>query len=316
MTYSVLEQYFNLFFMKNYTIKKIMATATPPFHSNAATAWSEQLSEHFKAQIVLYGAVESDPNPYMALYGKENNNLLKAAMERLQKLGSSLHQAHSVKYLMESGKNWRNLVKQMRDEHTDLLVAAMPNASNPAPGNLSILMYHSPCPTLFVREDMQPAMFKKILVPVRLKDGLEQKLPIVISLAKAHDAKLCFSVFFADNASKVEKTRLYLLVEKMASITRAAGISAEIETAHGFHFGTSMVQRAKRTGADLIAIAIEPSNFISRLFTKMVGPYFLENSPVPVLSVPLMKPTTALRHEPSMTKTSSRASSGIAVAAH
>lgn len=315
MTYSILEQRLNLFFMKNYTIKTIMATATPPFKSGATTAWSEQLSGLFKAQLVLYGAVEADPNSNMALYGKEDNNLLKAAMGRLQALGSSLDQAHSVKYLMESGKNWRNLVKQMRDEHTELLVAAMPNAGNPASVKASMLMYHSPCPTLFVRDDMQPVRFKKILVPVRLKDGLEQKLPIVISLAKAYDANLCFSVFFADDASELEKTRLYLLVEKMASKTRAAGISANIETAHGFHFGTSMVQRVKQTGADLIAIAVEPSNFISRMFTKMVGPYFLENSPVPVLSVPLIKPTTALIHEPSKALDTSRASSAIAVAA-
>ncbi|MBK7940019.1 MAG: universal stress protein [Lewinellaceae bacterium] len=285
--------------MKNYTIRKIITPATFPLKNDAVTAWSEQLSGIFKAQLVLYSAVGTDPNPYMALYGKENNDLLKAAMAKLLNLGNSLHQAHSVKYLLESGTHWRNLVKQMRDEHTDLLVAGMPPAGKATSGKPSVLMYNSPCPVLFVREDMPPAVFKKILVPVRLKDGLEQKLPVVITWAKACGARVCLSAFAADDAGSGEKTRLYHLVEKMANTLKAAGIIVEIETTHGFHFGTTMVQRAKQTGVDLIAIAIEPANLVSRLFAKMVGPYFLENSPVPVLAVPLMKPPISSIKTPS-----------------
>ncbi|HRI58942.1 MAG TPA: universal stress protein [Saprospiraceae bacterium] len=279
--------------MKNYTIRKIATPSNPPFQSNTVTAWSEHLSSLFKAQLMLYGAVEADPNPYMALYGKENNNLLKSAMVRLQDLGNSLQRAHSVKYLMESGKHWRNLVKQMRDEHTDLLVAGMPSIGDTTPGKLSVLMYNSPCPVLFVREGMPLVILKKILVPVRLKDGLEQKLPAVAAWAKAHGATVLLSAFAADTASAGEKTRLFHLVEKMVNTLQTAGIKVETETAHGFHFGTTMIHRAEQTGADLIAITVEPTNFVSRLFTKMIGPYFLENSPVPVLSVPMLQTLTA-----------------------
>ncbi|MCC6279657.1 MAG: universal stress protein [Saprospiraceae bacterium] len=275
--------------MKNYTIRKIITSATFPLKNDAVIAWSEQLSDTFKAQLVLYGSVDADPNPYMALYGKENNNLLKSAMSRLQDLGNSLHRAHSVKYLMESGKHWRNLVKQMRYEHTDLLVAGMPSLGDTTPGKLSVLMYNSPCPVLFVREGMLPAIPKKILVPVRLKDGLEQKLPAVAAWAKACGATVCLSAFAADDASAREKLRLYHLAEKMTNTLRASGIAVETETAHGFHFGTTMINRAEQLGVDLIGIAVEPTNFVLRLFTKMVGPYFLQHSSVPVLSVPMLQ---------------------------
>lgn len=278
-------------------------------------AWSEQISGIFKAQLVLYGTVGTDPNPYMALYGKENNNLLKAAMSELLNLGNSLQQAHSIKYLLESGTHWRNLVKQMRDEHTDLLVAGMPLAGKATPGKHYVLLYNSPSPVLFVREGMPPAVFKKILVPVRLKDGLEQKLPVVITWAKACGARVCLSAFASNDAGSGEKTRLYHLLEKMTTTLSAAGIDVETETAHGFHFGTSMVQRAKQTGSDLIAIAVEPANFVSRLFTKMVGPYFLENSPVPVLAVPLMKSSVAAVNAPSNTVSTPTAAAGLVAAA-
>lgn len=301
--------------MKNYAVRKIITPATFSLKNDAVTAWSEQLSGIFKAQLILYSAVGTDSNPYIALYGKENNDLLKAAMARLLNLGNSLHQAHSVKYLLESGTHWRNLVKQMRDERTDLLVAGMPPAGEATPGKLSVLMYNSPCPVLFVREGMPRAVFKKILVPVRLKDGLEQKLPVVITWAKACGARVCLSAFASNDAGSSEKTRLYHLLEKMTTTLSAAGISVETETAHGFHFGTSIVQRAKQTGSDLIAIAVEPANFVSRLFTKMVGPYFLENSPVPVLAVPLMKSSVAAIKAPSNTVSTPPAAAGLVAAA-
>lgn len=134
-----------------------------------------------------------------------------------------------------------------------------------------------------------------------LKDGLEQKLPVVITWAKDCGAQVCLSAFACNDAGSSEKTRLYHLLEKMTTTLSAAGIGVETETAHGFHFGTSMVQRTKQTGSDLIAIAVEPANFVSLLFTKMVAPYFLENSPVPVLAVPLMKSSGVAINAPSNT---------------
>ena len=37
----------------------------------------------------------------------------------------------------------------------------------------------------------------------------------------------------------------------------------------------------------MIFIGVEPTNFFARLFNKMIGPFFLEHSTVPVLSMPL-----------------------------
>lgn len=75
--------------------------------------------------------------------------------------------------------------------------------------------------------------------------------------------------------------------ERMAESIRMAGVKLETESAHGYHFGTTALQRVGFTGADMVVISVQPTNYITRLFNKMVGPYFLEHSPVPVLSIPI-----------------------------
>ncbi len=280
--------------MKNYTIRKIITPAIFPIKNSTATAWSERLSSVFKAQLLIYGAIRANNNIDMALYGKKNNDLIKSAMAQLKQLGSHLPGAYSIKYLLDSGKHWRNLVKQMRYEHTDLLVVEMPAKGIATPGRLAALMYSSPCPALFVREDMPPVIPKKILVPVRIKEGLDQKIPAVIAWAQRYGSVVHLSAFISNTNSVKEQISLYSLIEKMANNLRQAGVAVETESVNGFHFGTTIVHRAKQVGADIIAIGVEPANYISRLFTKMIGPYFLEKSSIPVLAIPLIKPANML----------------------
>ncbi|MEO6759499.1 MAG: hypothetical protein ABIO24_08605, partial [Saprospiraceae bacterium] len=249
-----------------------------------------QLSKDFQAQLILYNAIGTagpDGDLYAPIHGDRINNLFKTAMVRLKKLGDSLPGAYKVRYLIENSNHWSSLIAQVKQERADLVISEMPAPGEPVPGRLRALMYNMPCPTLFIPQGSSPKALTKILVPVRLRDGIEQKLPIVIHWAVRTGAQVLLSAFELDNYSEKEKIQLAKMVEKMSDALRAAGIQAEGETAHGFHFGTTMVKRAEKTNSDLIAIIVEPENLLSRLFSHMVGPYFLENSTVPVLSVPL-----------------------------
>ncbi len=278
--------------MKNYTIQKIMTSTLLPQEDRTVLSWSEKLSQAFEAQLVLYNAVRpmEQEDLESSGQGEKSNKRFKSALNRLLELGKSLNQAYKVRYVVEESSHWRNFLLQVRDERADLLVTKMPSVDEHTLGQASGLMYKSSCPVLFVREGMPALLPSKILVPVRLKDGLEQKLPSVINWAKTCGAAVHFSAFSADGATAREKLQLLHLVEKMSETLRHAGLQATVETAHGFHFGTAMVQRAQITGADLIAIAVEPANYMARLFNKMVGPYFLENATVPVLSIPILMP--------------------------
>lgn len=278
--------------MKNYNIGKIITPVELSGRNAATMQWSEHLSGVCRARLLLYNAVrpeDPDGRLHTSLHGEKINRLLKAAMERLVDLGKSMTKAHKVGYSIEMSGDWNTLTKQAGAEQADLLVTGLPRAGRGLPGRITALMYNSPCPVLFARPEMKPEPGKKIMVPVRLRYGLEEKIPVVSTLARALNAPVILSAFVADDSPASERLRLFKIQEDMARALADKGIVAECETAHGYHFGTTMFERARQTGAGLIVIGVEPGNFASRLFTKMVGPFFLENTSVPVLSVPLRR---------------------------
>lgn len=283
--------------MKKYTIHKIIAPINLSKDSSAAPEWAAQLSKMFQAQLVLYNAVrpESDEGQLdTVVHGSKMNQLLKAAVTRLQELGKGLVQAHRVSYSVEVGANWRNLVEQAQTQRTDLLINGLPPAGQNIPSHLTALMYSLPCPALFVREGMELLIGKRVLVPVRIKDGIKATLPVVATWANAFGSPVVLSAFTPDGSSAKEKLQLDKLTDEMSQILLAEGITAHVERAHGFHFGTAMLERAKQLDAGMIVVGIEPERFLSRLFSQMAGPFFIKNSPVPVLSVPLSKKSAIL----------------------
>ena len=275
--------------MTNSSVKKIITPTVLPLQNTYVTEWSEFLSSTFKAQLLLYNAIKTESaGAESATSGNTKiNDMLKSALTVLQDIGNSLDNAHQVSYVVEVSNNWKNLIRQIQDEGGDLMVTKMPSIGETTPGKLTALMYNSPCPVFFVREGMQPAKPKKILVPIRKKDGLESLLPTVINWAKKFNSTICLSTFEPDGGSAKDWLRLMQRAERMAESIRMAGVKLETESAHGYHFGTTALQRVGFTGADMVVISVQPTNYITRLFNKMVGPYFLEHSPVPVLSIPI-----------------------------
>ncbi len=276
--------------MIDYTINKIITPTVLPLKDETVTAWSELLSHRFRAKLMLYNAVRTEGDegaPNIPKQETKVSDMLKSAINALRDLGNSMDKAHRVSYLVEVSNNWKNLIRQVQDESADLLVTGMPAHGEPTPGRLTSLMYNSPCPVFFVRKGTPAQLPKKILLPLRTADGFEEHVDAVIAWAKGFDACISMSTFIPDETPTKDKLRLLQRAERIEQKIRDAGVELEAETTHGYHFGTTMIKRAKMTGADLIAVCVRPANYLTRLFTKMVGPFFLENSPVPVLSLPL-----------------------------
>lgn len=283
--------------MHDYTVNKIITPTVLPLQDDTVTAWSELLSHKFRAKLLLYNAVHTEnangnansPKQYTKV-----SNLIKASIAALRDLGSSMGQAHRVSYVVEVSNHWRNLIHQVQDEAADLLVTGMPAQGEPTPGSLTSLMYNSPCPVFFVRKGMSVQAPRKILFPLRAADGFEQQVSAVIAWAQCFKASISMSTFIPDETPTKDILQLLARVERIEEKIRKAGIELEGETAHGYHFGTTMIKRAKYSGADMIAICVKPTNYLARLFTKMIGPFFLENSPIPVLSLPIMQTETEI----------------------
>ncbi len=274
--------------MKPYKIQKITANLELLHANQIIISWAEQLSKRFKAQVNLYNAIQLEGKEVYsnasAVQGKKISKLILKTMGLLRNIGNSLRYVRRTKFTVEVSNQWQDLVKHIRNDETDLLITEIPR--NIVKGKFTALMYNSPCPVLFVREKMAPPAQLKILVPVRVNAQIEQKLPSVITWAKKYGGTVVLSGFIQNGASSTQKRRVHYLMDRMKTTLLAAGIEATTDTAQGPHFGRAMVERAKRLQVGLICIGVEPSNFFARLFNKMIGPFFLENSTVPVLSMP------------------------------
>jgi hypothetical protein len=275
--------------MENFEFRKIIAPHFLPQQNKTIVEWSEQLSRVLNAQIVLFNAAQPHATDGEALQNSPGSKItlfLKSSMIRLQKLGKILNVRQNNRFIDEAATNWRDLIKLINQEHADLLVAEMPPLDTLTPAHLTSLMFNSPCPVFFVRCGMKPVLPVKILVPVRLKDNIEQTIPVLAALAKECGATLYLSAFSHNDASQLENNRLYFMLEEMKESLCQENVKAMTETVQGYHFGMTMVNRAMFSNADLIAISVEHGSFVSRIFANMIGPYFLENSSVPVLSIP------------------------------
>ena len=108
-----------------------------------------------------------------------------------------------------------------------------------------------------------------------------------ITWAKKYGGTAVLSGFIQEDSSGDQKLRVHYLTEKMKAALVLAGIDVSIDIVIGIHFGKTILERAKHLQVGLIFIGVEPTNFFARLFNKMIGPFFLEHSTVPVLSMPL-----------------------------
>ncbi|WP_373549962.1 universal stress protein [Haliscomenobacter sp.] len=274
--------------MKPYIIQKIIANLELLHANQIIITWAEQLSKRFKAEVNLYNAIHLDrKNSYNNAsvgQGKKISKLILKTLGLLRNIGNSLPHVRKTKFTVEVSNQWQDLIRHIRNDEADLLITEIPNLV--FKGKLTALMYNSPCPVLFVREGMTPPTQLKILVPVRVNAQIEQKLPSVITWAKKYGGTVVLSGFIQNGSSSTQELRVHYLMEKMKATLLAAGIEVTTDTAQGTHFGSAILERAKQLQVGLICIGVEPTNFFARLFSKMIGPFFLEHSTVPVLSMP------------------------------
>ncbi len=279
--------------VQNFQIRKIIAlTNLPGRQSLQAALWADYFAAAFQSQVVLYDTVapiETDQDIPMQEVVNHYGVLLQSSFSRLKRLAQHVTRANQVRHVSELGVPATNLIYQAQHEDADLIILNVPGLAEEIPTSTYELLYSSPCPVFFARSLKVPQPPKKILVPVRLKHGLEQKMPAVIALAKAFHSTICLSAFEPYSASIEDKHTIELKINQMRTWLRNEGIKVETETVHGRHFGEAMLQSVEACQADMLAIVVEPSNYMQRLLKKMMGKYFLENCPVPVLAVPILR---------------------------
>ncbi|HRI58943.1 MAG TPA: universal stress protein [Saprospiraceae bacterium] len=279
---------------QQFEIRKILTLANTPGQSLSAALWADHVADMFQAQVVLYSAVAPAPTEQDTSIGYQVNRyavLLQSSLNRLKRLAQHLTRASQVRYISELGVPATNFLYHAQRENANLIVFNLPQSAEDVPASMDALLYGSPCPVFFARLGKTPILPEKILVPVRLKDGLEQKMPAVTAWAKVCNATVCLCNFVPYSATAAEREAVGRLNAQLRVTLESEGISVETYTARGRHFGQTMLRSVAATKSDMLAVVVEPANFVERLFKKMMGKYFLQHSPVPVLAVPILRRT-------------------------
>ena len=278
--------------IQQFEVSKILTLADVPQQSLCAALWADHVAATFQAEVVLYSAVAPALAEQETQIGYEVNQyavLLQSSINRLKRLAQHIPRARQVRYISELGVPTTNLLYHAQRENADLIILNLPPSAKDVPASMDALLYKSPCPVFFTRSSKTPLLPKKILVPVRLKDGLEQKMPAVIAWAKAYGSTVCLCNFMPYSAAVAEREAIERLGIQLRKALQSEGISVETSMVRGRHFGQTMLRSVADTESDMLVVVVEPANFIRRLFKKMMGKYFLQHSPVPVLAVPILQ---------------------------
>ncbi|MEO6758457.1 MAG: universal stress protein [Saprospiraceae bacterium] len=276
--------------IKKSQIQKIVTLTNLPQHSLQAALWSDQLGATFRAQVVLYDTISPARTTEGAVGYQVNRYkvLLESSIGRLKKLAQHVKHAQNVRCLSELGVPVTNLLYQAQRENADLIVLKLPNLEETLPAGMDALLYGSKCPVFFTRSEQKPVLPQKILVPLRLQAGLEQKMPAVITWAKASNATVYLATYEPYDTNGAERKSMQELEDKLSAMLLKEDIRVVTLTMRGRHFGQTMLRCVKDTQAEMVVIVVEPSNFLNRLVKDMMGKYFLQHATVPVLAVPIM----------------------------
>jgi nucleotide-binding universal stress UspA family protein len=276
--------------MSNYQVQKILTLANSPRKSLHAALWADQIAASFQSKVVLYDAV----HPALSVQGfvestKLSNycRLLQSSSFRMNVLAQHITRAREVRHISELNLSIGGVVKQACREGADLIIVNPSAASKEANTRFSAIVYGSTCPVFIGRSGKVPATPKKLLVPVRLKAGLEQKIPVVIAWAKAFNAKVLLSAFEPYSATTSAIATLSQQTSKFKNQLQAEGITVQTDTVHGTHFGRAILHNALVHEADMLVVAVDRSATSNEHLHNRMGHYFINHSPLPVLAVPI-----------------------------
>lgn len=145
------------------------------------------------------------------------------------------------------------------------------------------VMKHANCPVLTVPENASSLEFKNILFPVRPVAGILEKYQFIEPIINKNKASVL--LFGAANKSSSDFER----VKKIVSRTEAQLSMTETPVDHEYYWGKqiaeTIIERGKKTKADLIVMTTTLSRSLKRFFIEEYAKKMISNPNIPVLSI-------------------------------
>jgi nucleotide-binding universal stress UspA family protein len=236
-------------------------------------------------QMVYVQKSSSDYNS-PGQFEEENKWAEKNFKEILAKYEPKLKNDSKLRYIIKTGKIYKEIVNQAESYKESMVVASTHGASGFEEffigSNAFKIISATDMPCLTTRTGKIPDTIKKIVMPIDITIDTRQKVPITAELAKLFDAEVHIITISSSRGKKMI-SRLNAYASQASNYMKAKNVKHKIKNLYGDNVVDLTVVYADSVDADLITIMKAQSKSLSLVgnFTQTL----LNRATIPVLTL-------------------------------
>lgn len=206
--------------------------------------------------------------------------------ELLAKYEPKLKNESTLKYIIKSGKIYKEVVGQV-ESYTEAMVAASTHGASGFEeffmgSNAFKIISATEKPVLTTRTGNIPAQIKKIIMPIDVTIDTRQKVPFTAALAKLFDAEIHI-ITVSNSRGKRITDRLKAYSKQAAGYFKAHHVPYKTKSLYGENIIDLIVVYADSVDADIITIMKEQSKSLTLL--SNLTHQLLNRSAIPVITL-------------------------------
>lgn len=246
------------------------------------------LSKKIPSQIQLLYVMKKSGDYSPGTQQEEQRYAEKKFKSIVEFYSKQLHPNSEIKYLIKSGKIYKEIVNQAESFEQSFIVATTHGASgfeNMFIGsNAFKIVTATTRPVFTSRGDELPKYIRRIVMPIDITADTRQKVPFTVRIAKECGAEVHVVNVTTSNAEDIHR-KLELYQKQVIEYIEKYDVRCKKGKIVGPNLTDITIEYAQQVDADLISIMTEQPSDLGNLVMGSYAQQMLNKSPIPVLSI-------------------------------
>lgn len=276
-------------------MKKILVPVDFSDVSRYAAAFAVDLAENFGAHIVFLHSMHVNyfndfPHATSANLQFIMEDIRKAALDKMEKVLSDLQTNATVETRISNLHLLDAVRDTVKDEEIGLVIVGTTGSSGWSEfligSNTERIVRWVDCPVIAVPSETSYDSIKKILVPINLREIQDEFMHRLVRLQKLFSASMEF--LWVKTPHNIENDPR--VIEEFSHMTKEYGFrNATFTIAHNVFPSDGILEHAKDTNADMIAMATHARRHIAHWLSGSITEDTINHIQIPVWSFKLNK---------------------------
>lgn len=246
------------------------------------------LSKKIPSQIQLLYVMRKSADYSPGTQQEEERYAEKKFQGLIAHYTNKLHPNSELKYIIRSGKIYKEVVSQAESFDQSFIVATTHGASGFE--NLFIgsnafkIVTATTRPVFTTRGDDLPEYIRRIVMPIDISADTRQKVPFTVRIAKECGAEIHVVNVSTTQAEDIHR-RLELYQKQVLEYIEKYDVRCKSGTIVGANLTDITIDYAKQVDADMISIMTEQPKDLGNLVLGNYAQQMLNKSPIPVLCI-------------------------------